>query len=365
MRILSWNCRGAGRPPTVRSLKALARKEGPEVFFVTETKAKSPKIDKLKNSMGFSDCFCVESVGKFGGLALFWKAGVELEMIFSNKYSIVALVFSDLSSSPWLQMAIHGPPYLGKKRRFWELMEDIITRFSGVWLMFGDLNCIASSKDKLGGSSRGESSSRCFQNFISNVGAIDLGFCGPKFTWTNKKVGWANIRERLDRGICNVDWQSLFPKAGVKHLTAPNSDHLPILLDTDMEVCSGPRPFRFKAMWVRDDSSKEVVQKAWDIPVEGSLSSKLVQKYQNVRKKLISWNKMVFGFAKTRIQEIEKLIRKIQSLDPSQENLEIEASLNLELNEWLEREEVKWRQKSRELWLREGDRNSKFFTFQL
>ena len=100
-----------------------------------------------------------------------------------------------------------------------------------------------------------------------------------------------------------------------------------------MKVCSGPRPFQFEVMWVRDNSSNEVVQKAWDIPVEGSQSSKLVQKCQNVCKDLISWNKLVFGFAKSRIQEIEELICKVQSLDPSQENLEMEASLNLELNE--------------------------------
>ena len=71
MRILSWNCWGAGRAPTVRAIKALACAEGPDVLFLSETKVNSPKIEKLKISMGFADSFCVENVGKVGGLALF------------------------------------------------------------------------------------------------------------------------------------------------------------------------------------------------------------------------------------------------------------------------------------------------------
>ena len=115
MRIIYWNCRRAGRPSTVRTLKALARSEGPDVFFVAETKAKYLKIDKLKNRMGFADCCCVDSRGKVGGLALFWKVGVELEVVFSNKNAIVALIYSDPSECAWLLIAVHGSLVHGKE----------------------------------------------------------------------------------------------------------------------------------------------------------------------------------------------------------------------------------------------------------
>ncbi len=160
MRILSWNCRRAGRPLTVRTLKALARSERPDVFFVAKTKAKSLKIDKLNNSMGFADCCCVDSRGKAGGLALYWKRGVELEVFFSNKNAIVALIYSDPSKCAWLLIAVHGPPYMAKKRNFWELMAEIVDSFAGVWLMIDNLNVIAGSSEKLGGSQKRECSSR-------------------------------------------------------------------------------------------------------------------------------------------------------------------------------------------------------------
>jgi hypothetical protein len=119
------------------------------------------------------------------------------------------------------------------------------------------------------------------------MGAIDLGFSGPKYTWSNRRVGWANIRERLYRGLCNADWQSLFPKAGVRHLTTPNSDHNPILLDTHLELSKGSRPFSFEAMWAWEESSFEVVEKAWQILVNGAKCIQLLKRCQCVRKDFI------------------------------------------------------------------------------
>ena len=75
----------------------------------------------------------------------------------------------------------------------------------------------------------------------------------------------------------------------------------------------------------------------------------MAKKIKRVADELKFWNKNHFGFAKTRIKELEKLIEEVRGRDPTKENLEIEAALCLELEEWMEKEELKWKQKSREL----------------
>ena len=74
--------------------------------------------------------------------------------------------------------------------------------------------------------------------------------------------------------------------------------------------------------------------------MEGSQNFKLLKKCQNTRKEFIAWNKSCFGITSTRIKELENKLKGLQELAPTQENIEIEAALHLELNEWLEREEL-------------------------
>jgi hypothetical protein len=42
-------------------------------------------------------------------------------------------------------------------------------------------------------------------------------------------------------------------------------------------------------------------------------------------------------------------------------NLQVEKELKKEIHDMLEQDDIKWRQRAKEAWLREGDRNTKFF----
>lgn len=156
-------------------------------------------------------------------------------------------------------------------------------------------------------------------------------------------------------------WRLAFPNASIAHLGAINSDHAHILLETNPEDTFAHRPFRFEAVWIRDDRCTAVVEKAWNEEVRGSDFVKLYKKQAGTRDALCKWNKKVFGNCQSRINLLLQKIKDIQSNNDSADNGFFEATLQSELSEWLLRSEILWRQKSRELRLKEGDKNSKFF----
>lgn len=112
--------------------------------------------------------------------------------------------------------------YASSDRLTWEELWLYLAAMAKVilvsWLVIGDFNQVVDPTEKLGGQRLTRTHTASLWNFLNNGGLIDLGFSGPRYTWTNNRRGAGKIRERLDRAVCNSLWQLRFSGHGVRHL---------------------------------------------------------------------------------------------------------------------------------------------------
>lgn len=91
--------------------------------------------------------------------------------------------------------------------------------------------------------------------------------------------------------MISLEWQLMFDKAGVVHLTATRSDHVPIMLHFTLEHFKAPRPFRFMEAWTRDPSCELVINTTWDEDIRNGRRYSLTSKIQCTAKALTKWNR--------------------------------------------------------------------------
>lgn len=94
----------------------------------------------------------------------------------------------------------------------------------------GDFNQSLDNSDKHGGRLVNLQQANQLRDVINGCQFIVSDYQELRYTWTNYRTGATNIRERIDRAWCNLQWHERFEDAVVKHLARAKSDHHPILL---------------------------------------------------------------------------------------------------------------------------------------
>ncbi|KAK3199602.1 hypothetical protein Dsin_023017, partial [Dipteronia sinensis] len=195
-----------------------------------------------------------------------------------------------------------------------------------------------------------------------NREVMDLPLHGLNFTWSNnrEREAWA----RLDRFLVSPEFMLWLPNLIQKGLERILSDHFPILLG-ETKKDWGPSPFRFYNSWIENKVLMNEAMKGWkNCKVTGSKGVVLRSKVKASKSSIKTWllmHKRTVEDSKA-IEAQLGLIDKSVAQDGWTELNRIQRwRLMEELWKSLRREEQLWCQKTRVSWLKEGDRNTKFF----
>ncbi|KAA3453178.1 reverse transcriptase [Gossypium australe] len=156
--------------------------------------------------------------GSKGGLCLAWKDKESVTLQSFSKSHIDVLVNDQTEEQQWRFTGFYGSPYPQEKEDSWNLLRRLRQQVDQPWLVCGDFNEIMYGFEKKGGLPREEKRMEAFRNVLEDCQLMDVGYTGNWFTWERGNLPKTNILERLDRGVANVNWMSMFPQAIIQHL---------------------------------------------------------------------------------------------------------------------------------------------------
>ncbi len=157
----------------------------------------------------------------------------------------------------------------------------------------------------------------------------------------------------------NKDFQSsILPYEG--------SNHFPVCMEIFEPSKPHRNPFKCEKMWLQDPKFLELVRTWW---TQASFyESKMfifISKLKLLKEKILRWNREYFNYIFKEKLEIEEKLKNLNQeiirYGMNYENYILEKDLLLKQEDILSKEEIFWRQKSKEKWIDEGDCNMNFF----
>jgi hypothetical protein len=364
MNLLALNSWGLGLAAAVGELRDLIRSYNPGVVFLCKTKQKKKTMERLQWSLGFRHGICVDGRGKGGGLALWWRDGIDVSVRPWSQYFIDAKITANHGA--WRFTGIYGEPRTDLRFKTWEALRYLYAQDDLPWICAGDFNEITVQQEQLGHNERSDGQMQLFRDCLTYCRLTDLGFTGYLFTWDNRRDGLANVQARLDRAVGNEAFLDMFAFTTVDHIPTEESDHMALLVRVKAEVTSNAhskqRGFMFEEMWTRHETYDDTVSMAWqNTGFHGRGIGALWQRLKDVSGNLRSWSYHTFGSVQREIKRLRSCLddAKIKAL-ASGSLVEVRG-IEKDLHELFEREEIMYRQRSRQEWLKAGDRNMKYF----
>lgn len=367
MIVLSYNVRGLGNRIKWRAIRDLIVREKIEMVLLQETKVQEVEHSLCNSLWGDSSCDWRMSpaVNSAGGLLCIWnKDAFELlDCTVNQSFIILVGIWGDKHH---VIANVYAPCDREGKRAVWrELQQWKQGCTIDSWCIGGDFNAVRAAHERRGEANvlnYGRRDMEEFNEFISQMELLDLPIAGKRFTWYRPN---GKSMSRIDRFLISGAWLTYWPESSQLVLGRELSDHCPLLLRSVIRNW-GPKPFRTLNCWLQDPRFKGFVEKTWEeIHVQGWGAHVLKEKLKLLKAFLRTWNKEVFGDVRKQkraiIEDLAKLDKKKEEEGLTEEECLKGKELMGDLWKVSRQNESILYQKARVQWLKEGDRNTKFF----
>jgi len=169
------------------------------------------------------------------------------------------------------------------------------------WLLIGDFNSIPSPTDRFNGA---ETTAYELQDFVDCYSDLILGSINshsPLFTWTNGRF-WS----KLDWALCNQHWFNSFDNFACEVMDFEAiSDHIPLVVTTDLVLPRGNFPFKFNNAIVDRPDFLSIVAFGWSYYVSGCSMFKVCKRLKALKAPLKFLYKQEFIHISSRVELVE------------------------------------------------------------
>lgn len=317
-----------------------------------ETKNQDEALFKLFRNSELSNHFTVPPIGLAGGLSLSWKDDIQVDILFSSANIIDTRIEAHGTFS--FVSFIYGAPLAANRPAFWRKLMELGESRDEAWLIVGDFNDLLDNSEKVGGPARWEGSFLSFRSFVSQMGLWDLKHSGNHLSWRGTRYTHF-IQSRLDRAMANCSLFERFPAGRCEYLRFEGSDHRPIVVHFDVSREKRKGLFRFDRRLKDKPEIRQLVSLHW----KKVTPETVLEKISRIRYNIILWtheqnlnSNRVIRLAQSELEE---------ALSSSTPDPEVIATITATLEAAYKEEELYWRQRSRILWLHNGDKNTCFF----
>lgn len=351
----------------VEALKNMIKNEKTDLVLLQETKMQSADLLALTGTIwAGSQGVPVKAQGASGGIATIVSSKFNIISSVKNNHWMTSEIKTQDSNSSIFICNVYGPIHHRDKVNFWEDLSNLKDSMQGGKLIIvGDFNVKKSQQEKRGGSIVCDPFGERLEDLLVDLDLIDIPLKNAKYTWNNRRCGAGHIAARIDRFlVCSAFFQSDL-LINSYSIPCASSDHNPIGLSIAPPENLGPIPFRFNHLWINTPGFLDIVKNTWNKNFPGSPSFIWESKLRVVKIELKKWAKTSYkNPSSTRLifqSKLSSLHQKMDNEEITTSILSHEKNIELDILRAAKQEEEIWRIKSRQLWLKGGDNNTRYF----